>query len=1157
MTNRKRATCLVSLGERTVRAILVCALLGTPYLTVCSTTAAAQASSSSDVAGTVLDTTGAAVPGATVHLIHNGTGVERTATSNNSGQWSIPNLPPANYRIRVEKEGFRAVEIPSLDIEIGKTANGSVTLNPGAVSETVEVTAVPPQLQTQEATVGQVIDQKQINDLPLNGRNVLQLATLAPGVSPAQQAQTGNPCGVCGTNRQLYITVDGGRASSTNYVLDGTYIRSVRYNTLTVLPNVDAIQEFNLLRSVFSTEYGQGQSVVSMVTKSGTNDIHGTAYEFARNSIFDARNYFAPVYTTLSNGTQVFNPKPDFYRQQFGATLGAPILKNKLFIFGGYEGLRSQRNQYLTGRVPTQNGLNGIWDSVDSLPGASGGYSYSTINPPGFTVTSKAAQALNPTYPVVTSDALTILGSANYALTKPFQDSYDQYIVRSDWTISPSQTLFARYADFNATQLTPLISDSYQGNPMIGRNAVLGHTFVISPKIVNEARVGWNGVYQAITGVIKYPNTNWAAAEGLQNITALTSPRQNGRAAFAIQGYTSMADGQGDSINQENVISLGDSLSMTLSKHTLKFGFQFQNRRLWQATDQQSRGTATFDNCTAATYAAGYKPTGPDDPNNVVSVGNCPIGQKGYEINGVNYLYNKFQNYARGMCTSSCNGNDGNTLGHYRDNTYGAFVNDIWQLTRSITLNLGLRWEYSAPFVEQNGLEGTLDPTSGLITFSKIPSAIPSAYLPYLDLTRTYRPGIIEPKKLGFMPRVGVAWEARPGTVFRAGGGVYMENLNGNELQFTRVAPPLYFQQSFTNVFTNTLFPDPLTNKVIPAPFSIDPKNSRPYTQEWNLSMQQALSHNTILEIAYTGSNSHRLWKRYEENMYIQYPYVIPTSYVRPYPQFGNGVLASVTRADANFNGGSVKVEQRPRGGLYYLASYQWSKNIDNGSGEAGANDSSFATDLKFDRSLSNFDVRNRAVISGGYELPFGKGKHWLQTGVGNALAGGWSLQPAVQLRSGYPFNVSGSGCTFSTYNACRVFLAPGKTISDANKINRTPFTWFDATAFSQSPTTATVTRNASGAYVSTSRPLPNLQGWVTRNVLTGPGTASVDLSALKNVHIYERVNAQFRAEAYNIINHPVFGQPAASIGTASTVGRISGTSLDNRSIQLALKVLW
>ena len=1123
-----------------------------------------QASASSDAAGRVTDATGASVPGATIHLTNNATGAERTATSNDNGDWSIPNIPPANYKVSIEKQGFKTSQIPSLDIQIGKTANGSVVLSVGERTETVEVSTLPPQLQTQEATVGQVIDQKQINDLPLNGRNVLQLAALAPGVSPPQSGQTGQPAqtGTQTSSRQLYIAVDGGRGSSTNYVLDGTYIRSIRFNNMSILPNTDAIQEFNLLRSTFSTEYGQGQAVVSMVTKSGSNSIHGTAYEYARNAMFDARNYFT---------TYASNPvKPDFYRHQYGGTVGFPIIKDKLFVFGGYEGLKSARANPVFATFPTTAELGGdatganaavagnsvLFPSTACVKNATNSNNCIGIkNPVGWNPaalgSNKASAVLAATYPVLTSDAAVPgFNGSNYALpSATFTESYNSYTVRGDYIISSKNSMFARYVDFNSSQQTPATNavKAFTSNPLVGRNAVVGNTYLFSSNIVNEVRIGWNQFYNIGLAVLQDPTTNWAAVSGLTNVTSLTSKQQNGRAGFTIAGYTNVADGAGDQGGKENIISAGDSLSIVHGKHTWKTGFQYQNRRLWQIADNNSRGNATFDNCSSS---------------------NCPAGQKTYTDpdTGFPVFYNKFQNYARGLCTSACNGNAGTTLGHYRDNTYGAFFNDIWQFGHGLTMTLGLRWEYNSPFVEQNGLEGTLDPTTQKVTFSKIPANIPQFYLNSgaYDVSRTYAPGIIQPNRKGFMPRVGLAYEARPGTVVRAGFGIYLDNLNTNELQFTRYAAPLYFQQAFNNTPVAQLWPDP-TQAVgvtqVPSPFSILPKNSRPYTEEWTASLQQDLGHNMVLEIAYTGSQTHKSWKRYDQNQCTQFPFVVPSyattgctvpsgqlNIYRPYPAFGQGVLTSSTRGDANFNGGSVKIEKRASHGLYYLGSYQWAKNIDNFSGEAAANDSSFATSMSFDRSYSNFDNRNKAVISGGYELPFGKGKQWLQSGVGNALAGGWSVQPALQFRGGYPFNVARSGCNFAANIGCRVFLVAGKKASDAILSNPSPTHWFDDSVF---------TNNYTGIYSRNTADNPSVQGWVTRNVLRGPGTASVDFSALKNIQIYERFRAQFRAEAYNIINHPIFSNPANNINTSNTVGRVTGTSMDNRSIQLAVKLLF
>ncbi|HEY0264756.1 MAG TPA: TonB-dependent receptor [Granulicella sp.] len=1072
----------------TLLAVMIAASL-TMTINLFSHPAFGQASSSSDASGKVTDPTGATIPGATIHLINNATGAERTATTNDNGDWSVPNLPPASYKVRVEKEGFKVSQIPALDVEIGKTANGSVTLEVGGSTETVEVSTLPPQLQTSEATVGQVIDQKQINDLPLNGRNVLQLATLAPGVSPPQTSNTGAPAQV-GT-RNLFITVDGGRGSSTNYVLDGTYIRSVRFNNMSIQPNTDTIQEFNLLRSTFGTEYGQGIAVVSMVTKSGANQIHGTAYEFARNAIFDARNFF----TTYKNSPN----KPDFSRHQFGATLGLPIVKDKYFIFGGYEGLRTNQPTQLFAVFPTQAQL------------------HPTTLPAG-TPYSQLATALAPYFPVPNGT----YSGGNYTTNGVFVDNYDQYTIRADQTLSQRNSLFERYVDFNASQSNPQVVGGAQTNPLIGRNAVVGNTFLITPNLVNEVRIGYNEFYNITLATLLHPEIQWAAAEGLTNVTALTSPTQNGRAAVTITPNGSTGDGAGDQGGKENVISIGDSLSWVHGKHTFKFGFQGQNRRVWQITDNNSRGSFTFSACTVTICGA----------SNTIN-----------PVTGV--AYTAYENFARGFCTSACNGNAGTSLGHYRDNTYGLFASDVWQFGHGLTLNLGVRWEYNEPWIEQNGLEGSFDPSANKIRFSKLPANIPAAYLPYIDSSTTYRKGIVDPQRMGIMPRIGIAYQVNPAIVFRAGFGVYLDNLNTNELQFTRYAPPLYSQQAFNGVFVNTMFPNPAASTQIPTPFSIAPNNGRPYTQEWNASAQINLAKGTIMELAYTGSNSHRLWKRYDQNMDELQPGYVGTGSnpagqgIRPFPQFGHGMLTSVTRGDSSFNGGSIKVEKRTSSGLYALGSYQWAKNLDNSSGEAGSNDASYASNFAFDRSYSNFDVRHRAVISGGYTLPLGKGHAWLNSGIGNALAGGWSFQPAIQFRSGYPFNVTRSGQVFSSYMGARVNLAPGRTLASAVLPHPKFYHFFDPTAFVD--------------------PGPTFQGNVTRNSLHGPGTASVDFSGIKDFHIYERLRVQFRAEAFNIINHPIFAQPAGNISTTTTVGQISATSsgLSNRSIQLAVKAIW
>lgn len=1024
-----------------------------------------QESSISNVIGHVTDSTGAVVPGATVHVVNQSTSAERTAVTNNAGEFSIPNLPPANYQLRVEKEGFKTTTIPSFELLVGKTADESVVLSIGAANETVQVTAAAQQLQTSDAAVGQVIDQKQISDLPLNGRSVLQLATLAAGVSPAQFANTGTP-GQFGT-RQLYITVDGGRASSTNYVLDGVYIRSLRFNVLSMQPSVDTLQEFNLLRSSFSTEYGQGQAVVSMVTKSGSNQVHGTAFEFTRSSIFDARNFFS-TYTA-------FPHKPVFHRNQFGGTIGAPIVKDKIFIFAGYEGLRSAQAIPQLGFFPTPAQLG--------------------------TPKYRFAQVLQPSFPVPNC---TTCGTNNYSVVAIQPNNYDQGVVRSDQTLSEKHTLFERYVYYTASEIVPTVQNS-TSYPQIGHNVSIGDTYLIKPSMVNEVRLGYNRAFGFTNQVNPVPGRNWVAEAGLQNISGGVTPSEYGRPTVTITGYTALGEQGNSQGDTENIYSIGDTVSDVIGRHTLRAGAQFQYRQVRQLTDTPARGSFTFPSLAA---------------------------------------------FQAGLC-SICQAPSGSSLSHYTDNTYGIFMNDIWQIGHGFTLNYGIRWEYASPFVEKNGLAGMFDPGTGKIGFHKVPSDIPPVLLPNVILTPNFFPaGMVQPDKRGFGPRLGLAYEAGPRTVLRIGYGVYFDNTNINELQFQRNVPPFYFNATLNNqsLATQTLMPPLDQLPSIPAPFSLSPKNRVPYTQEWTTSIQQDLGHGTLFELSYTGSVTHKLWKRFDQNE-DSFATVGGSPAARPYQNFLHGMLTSLNEGGSDFNGLSAKLEQRSRGGLFYLVNYQWSKNLDNNSGEADANDTSYSTHFSFDRSYSNFDTRSRAVGSAGYELPFGKGKRYLSSGIGNWIAGGWQLQPIVQLRTGYPFSVTaGSGsCTCGTYVPQRVNLAPGRT---SGKIaHPSPFHWFDRTAYVLPPA---VTGSTSQYLGGTS----NYQGTVTRNSLRGPATAEVDFSAIKNFAVVERLTAQFRAEAFNIINHPNFGNPAANISSGN-VGTVTATSLDNRDLQFALKLIW
>src|SRR6185295_2788846 len=430
----------------------------------------AQESASSGIVGQVVDSTKGAMPGATVTVINVGTNAQRVTNTDAEGRFSVPNLTPATYTVRVELSGFATTEVKGLILRNGEVGRPTITLGLVNVAETVTVVGLSPLLQTTNASVSQTITQKQIEDLPVAGRGLLSFASLSAGVTP-QAFNRGTQFGAAGSSRSQYVTVEGGRDSSTNYAIDGVYVRSLRFNNLSLNPPLDAVQEVAILRNSFTTEYGQGQSVVSMVTKSGSNSISGSAYTYRRDDSFNTANYFGQ--------------KPGD-KTQAGFTLGGPIIRNKFFAFGGYEALRTSADRTLLGSVPAPALLNGNFSSLstaikDPLTGQP--FAGNIIPSSRF---SDFAKILRPTVPDPNQ-----AGANNFRAIKPFNDDADTVDVRLDQVLSQKHTLFERFLYYKGSQLNPSLF-SYTNFPQTGRNFAVGETWVVSPAIVNETRFGYN-----------------------------------------------------------------------------------------------------------------------------------------------------------------------------------------------------------------------------------------------------------------------------------------------------------------------------------------------------------------------------------------------------------------------------------------------------------------------------------------------------------------------------------------------------------------------------------------------------------------------------------------------------------------------------------------
>lgn len=1035
----------------------------------------AQQSASSGLAGLVTDSSQAAIPGATVTVTNVGTNAQRTTITDGEGRFSVPALPPATYHIKVELQGFQTADLPNFVLRQGETARPTVTLGIATIAESVTVTSEAPLLQTQSASVGQVISEKQIEDLPLNGRNVLSLASLSAGVTPrnfARATQFGR--------RNQFVTVEGGRDSSTNYTIDGVYVRSLRFNNLSLNPPIDAVQEVSLLRNSFSTEYGQGQAVVSIVTKSGTNQLHGSAYEFYRNDRFDSKNFFAPT-------------KPDYKRNQFGGTAGGPVVHNKFFVFGSYEGLRTVQGQPFLGSVPSQAFLSGNFSALatpirDPLTGQP--FPGNVIPPGRF---SKFANVLTPTIP-----APNTAGANNYTVIRNFIDDANTASARADQTINNSHSLFERFMYYKGSQLQPAAFTSTD-LPQRGRNLAVGHTWVMSSSWVNELRFGYNYAYH-LNAPVSPDGRNWTSDLGLRNLAAATFPLAYGRPNVAIAGFSAQGEGGNTQGATENIYSVSNATSRTFGGHTLRFGLQAQYRKFEHLTDNSTRGNFTF--------------------------------------NG-NFTGNAVADYLLGYC-STCAGAFGNSGATYHSPTIAPFIDDNWQVNDKLSLQLGLRWEYLAPWAEQNGVEAAFDAATGKIGYNALPATMPAALVPLVHQEAHYfPPGILQKDLNNWGPRVGMAYNLTPRTVVRSGFGVYYDNLNLNELQFTRLIPPYYGQFSLNPAVSeplqvDTLFPDLNNIPQFPAPFSLDPSNRTPYTLQWNVNVQRSLGRDYLVEAAYTGSRSRNLSKRYNIN---QADFgTTPINSRLPFPQFQPAMLYSSATGWANFKGLSLRLEKRYSAGLFFLANYQLSENRDNGSGEVEANDTAFRTDLNADAGLSRYHQRHRSAVSFGYELPFGEGRRWLNSaGPVAYVLGGWQVQGVVRVGSGFPFTLSGTNvCQCGSFVPQRVNYVPGREGDRGVLANPTVAQWFDKTA-----------------YVL---PAAGFQGTVGRNTLIGPGSKQVDFSVSKRFP-FGTTHLEFRAEIFNLFNNTNFGQPDGNINNV-TAGIIS-TADDARNMQFGLRFAW
>lgn len=1041
------------------------------------------------VRGRVTDSNGAAVKGAKISLIDQDTNETRNAVSNERGEYTFPLLRPASYRLHVEQTGFKKAS-ENVIVRVNQEARLDMALSIGGLqSDPIIVSDSASPLKQDGAAQGAVIDNNQITGLPLDGRNFLELALLAPGTTPSAQGSAGSARG------DFAFSINGAREDANNFLLDGVYNVDPKLNTFGVKPPVDAIREFEVLSSVYDASFGRSAGAqVNVVMKSGTNSFHGTAYEFVRNQSLDARNYFAPA----------DQPDPTYRRNQFGFSFGGPIIKDRTFFFSDYEGTRLREGITRLANVPTARERIGDFSQLPQqfwplIPGTQTQF-------PGGVIPQ---QALNPIglkiaalYPLPNRN----VPGQNYVASPIQKDRNDSFDVRVDQKVNDHSQFAVRYsfADRNLFEpysgVTQVFVPGY-GNSVLrrGQNLMLNETHLFSPRFVNEARVAFSRVGNQVQ--TENPGVSINKQVGLPELSS--NPRDFGLSFIRVTGYSPLGhEYNNPQDSATNVYQFLDTASYVVSQHLLKFGFDFRHTQQNAFRDVQSRGLMVFPGYVAFTLPDGTPTIFPFITGNPLAnlLFGLPLVTGGARLDNQQHL---------------------------RTQSYNLFLNDSYRITPRLTLLAGLRYEYNSPPVDTKDRANIYDPvTQKLVQVGA--NGIPR--------------GGYDADKNNFAPRLGLSWSpaANGKTVIRTGYGVYFDQsplAPGEGLFFN--APyfdfRFYYQSQQAPLTVYNPFPFNTPGQSAPSAFAYDRNLRTAYTQSWNLSVQQQLGGRTVAELAYVGSKGTKLLASRDINQPM--PSTQQPNLPRN-PLFGE-ITQQESSASSNYHSLQARLQQRLTAGLSLLGSYTFGKSIDNASGIfSSTGDPNYpqnSFNLAAERGRSGFDIRHRFSLSYSYELPFGKN----QKGAAKAFLDGWQTYGVITLQTGRPFTVAllpefdNSNTGISNLG----FLGndrPNLT-GQARLSNPTVEQWFNTAAFA-------VPRFGSF-------------GNSGRNILDGDGYQNVNFSLLKNTSIKEKATVQFRAEFFNLFNHPNFGLPDNFVGSSS-FGRVLSAESPRR-IQFGVKLIY
>lgn len=1039
--------------------------------------------------GRVSDASGGRIVGAKVQLRHLDTGEVRTAETLSMGEYTVSALRPGLYEVTFEYPGFQPLKRTGLRLEIDQTARLDVSLEVGAASTMVEVKAAVPLLNTENSSRGDVVVGRELTELPLNGRDFTDLAFMVAGVQAAEQGQKG-----------AGLSMNGTRADSSNVIVDGFNNQNPRDAGVNVRPPLDSLMEFKVQTSGYSAEHGRlAGGVVNMALKSGGNDFHGSAIEFLRNDIFDARNFFD-------------SGKSKLRRNQFGATLLGPVWipkvyngKDRMFFVVSWEALRQVEGRTRLTMVPT--GLerqgdfsqtvdasgNRVWVKDPLLPGACNASSAAGCFPGNRIPQSRMSPVsvkLLSYYPLPNRPGRT----NNFFAPANTPDDWDTFLLKFDRVTTSKDNFSFRWIRRAESSLNPFAGSDLPdfGTNSIDTQHLLGVTWLrnLSPAATNEFRSGFTRTVHQ--GIGAHAGHDYAAEFGISGTTK--DPKMIGFPRITISGYPALGDNASTPIDYTvNTLQWADTLMAVTSRHTLRLGFDIIRTQFFQPTNTNFRGTFAFQNRNTSVPFADFLLGLPNTTSRRIGT-------------ATNYLFST---------------------------NFGFFLQDDFKLLPSVTLNLGLRYELQMPPYEKYGQMTNFVPglnkliLADVVTTPDYQTTVSQAGLSgMVGLAKEYGlpKALVYTQYRNLAPRIGVAW--RPfrnnRTVVRSGYGVFYTGSRLNPIRTDLTGGfPFSISQTFNRQASNVLalsfenpFPPGLATiqgVTSSTGYQVDAPSA--YVQSWNLTFEREIFFGAALELAYVGSKGTHLGRKYDINQVYRRPELqLPNgSYPRPYPGL-NTITYYAFASNSSYQAGMLAIRKRMGQGLLFRANYTFGKSIDTASGLNYAGDGGFASaqdarNLNSERGRSDFDSRHVASFSLTYELPFRN----------SVVTRGWQLAGTGRMYSGQPFTPKLSSGNISQGEPTR----PDR-IRHGSLPNPSPELWFDVSAFPTVPLSAFRFGNSG------------------RNILDGPGFQSVNLSLARVFRMSERGRLQFRWELFNALNHANFMLPTVEVDVRNA-GTITG----------------